>query len=214
MSRVNDGFVCLSALIAITTLKLSSKSGRACDAGYERSAFGDKRQIHPCVLTGCALLAAALAFGCARMSGAEPAAGALELKRDVTIPPATAHTVFQGGRQVMAAGIEQPYCELEIQTVSESEQMANAGRYPIRSARFALLRDPVTRIPALMGGFDCSDPLFQESLWLVSALPGGNMHSLRCIRPGFHCQIGPPITLSEIAPILGPGLVEPVGGSQ
>lgn len=128
--------------------------------------------------------------------------------RDVRIPPNSAHTVFQGGRQVLAAGIEHPYCELEIETVSEAPQWAKAGTYGIKREGFALLKDPTTRVPALVAGMSCSDPLFQESLWLLRADRGGNLHSLRCIRPGFHCVIGPPIELSQVSEVMGPGIVD------
>jgi hypothetical protein len=129
------------------------------------------------------------------------------LLRDVRIPPNTAHTVFQGGRQVSAAGIEHPYCELEIETVSEGPQWAKAGTYQVRRQGFALLKDPTTRVPALVAGIDCSDPLFQESLWLLRAEISGNLHSLRCIRPGYHCAIGPPIELSQVSEVMGPGVM-------
>jgi hypothetical protein len=127
----------------------------------------------------------------------------LELTRAVTIPAGRAHAVFRDGRQVSAANSLEPYCELEINTVSEQPQHAIPGPYPVKRARVALLRDPVTRVPALIAGWSCADPVFRESLWLLGKVDEGNLFSLRCIRPLYHCQMAPPLTLGDAERLTG-----------
>jgi hypothetical protein len=132
----------------------------------------------------------------------------------VTIPAGSAQARFQGGRQVAGANRLDPYCELEIKTVSDEPQQARSGRYQVLWERFTLLRDPTTRIPALIGGLSCSDPLFQESLWRLSTGSGGNLYSLRCIRPFYHCAFVPPLGLDEVGAVTGRALgIEDSGGS-
>lgn len=131
----------------------------------------------------------------------------------VTIPAGNAHARFQAGRQVSGTNRLDPYCELEITTVSDLPQQASAGRYAVLKERFTLLRDPTTRIPALIGGVSCSDPLFQESFWRLGMGSGGNLHSLRCIRPFYHCAFVPPLGLDEVGAVTGAALrIEGPGG--
>jgi hypothetical protein len=152
------------------------------------------------------LLLVLVTGGCAL--GDRPGAGGLlvEIPEPVTIPAGSAHARFQGGRQVAAASQLEPYCELEIKTVSERPQQAHPGRYPILGQRFTLLRDPTTRIPALLTGINCSDPLFQESFWRVGTASGGNLYALRCIRPFYNCAFGPPLSLEEVGAVTGPAI--------
>lgn len=159
-------------------------------------------------------LALGLVLGGCALSDRPSAAGALILiSQPVPIPAGSAHARFQGGRQVAGTGRLDPYCELEIRTVSERPQEALPGRYRVMAQRFTLLRDPTTRLPALMTGFNCSDPLFQESFWRLSNESGGNLHSLRCIRPMYHCALEPPLALDEVGSITGPAVkVERPGG--
>lgn len=134
------------------------------------------------------------------------------LTEPVSIPAGSAHARFQGGRQVAAASRLDPYCELEVRTVSERPQYATAGRHRVRGERFTLLLDPTTRLPALITGFSCSDPLFQESFWRLSSETEGNLHSLRCIRPLYHCAMEPPLTLDEVEAVTGPAISVELGG--
>ncbi len=159
------------------------------------------------------MILALVVSGCA-VGDRPSAAGALiVIPGPVPIPAGSAHARFQGGRQVAATGRLDPYCELEIRTVSEQRQEAMPGRYRVLGERFTLLLDPTTRLPALITGFDCSDPLFQESFWRLSNEPGGNLHSLRCIRPIYHCALEPPLALDEVGAITGPAVkVERPGG--
>ena len=155
---------------------------------------------------GCglgALLLALMSGGCTLGDRLGAEGLLVEIPAPVTIPAGSAHARFQGGRQVAAASRIEPYCELEIKTVSERPQQAQPGRYPIRGQRFTLLRDPTTRIPALLTGINCSDPLFQESFWRVGAVSGGNLYALRCIRPFYNCAFGPPLSLGEVGAVTG-----------
>jgi hypothetical protein len=161
--------------------------------------------------TALALAAVLGLLGCVA-GGTGGVGGAVELARAIPIPPNSAHTSFQGGRQVGGVSSLAPYCELEIQTVSEEPQEARPGRYLVRAARFALLKDATTRVPAAIAGFGCSDPLYRESVWLLRGPPGGNLHSLRCIRPGFHCRVPLPIELAEVPTVTGPSIAVSPGG--
>lgn len=159
----------------------------------------------------CSVLAGGLALaltasGCAVRERSSAAGAVLLIPEPIAIPAGSAHASFQNGRQVGAAGRLDPYCELEIRTVSDQPQQALPGRYGILGERFTLLRDPTTRLPALITGFTCSDPLFQESFWRLSDEFGGNLHSLRYIRPFFHCALGPPLMLDEVGAVTGPAV--------
>jgi hypothetical protein len=104
---------------------------------------------------------------------------------------------------------------LEIKTVSEQSQEAQAGRYRITGGRYTLLKDPTTRVPALFAGLSCSDPLYQESLWFLAPGSTGNLHSMRCIRPFFFCRFAPPMMIDEAPSVVGPAisLRPPEGGA-
>jgi len=160
-----------------------------------------------------AMLAAALMLLAGCTGGANQAPGAdLVVSRAVRIPPGSAHTSFQGGRAVAATSRLDPYCELEVQQVSRpgAIQRVEPGRYRVTGQRTTLLKDPTTRLPALITGFDCSsDPLFQESYWRLAPGPGGDLHSLRCILPLYFCRMAPPLGLGAVAGITG-GTIEAV----
>lgn len=151
--------------------------------------------------------------GCAIADRPRATGAVILLPEPVSIPAGSAHARFQGGRQVAATNRLDPYCELEIRTVSERPQYASSGRHRVQGERFTLLLDPTTRLPALITGFSCSDPLFQESFWRLSSEAGGNLHSLRCIRPIYHCAVVPPLSLNEVGAVTGSAIVvEPGGG--
>lgn len=151
--------------------------------------------------------------GCAVGDRRSSAGALIAIPGPVSIPAGSAHARFQGGRQVAATSRLDPYCELEIKTVSEQRQEALPGHYRVLRERFTLLLDPTTRLPALITGFSCSDPLFQESFWRLGAEPDGNLHSLRCIRPIYHCVMLRPLTIDEVGTVTGPAVqVEAPGG--
>ena len=140
--------------------------------------------------------------GCAAPEGLDYG---MELELNaVEIPAGSAHTVFQGGRQVGGATNLEPYCELEIETVSDQPQRVSPVRLQVTGVRQALLKDPITRIPALIAGFNCADPVFREAgLHLAPDRPSPVLW-LRCIAPYFNCRIGRPLTPEQIQAVVGP----------
>jgi hypothetical protein len=122
----------------------------------------------------------------------------------VEIPSGSAHTVFQGGRQVSGASSLEPFCELEIETVLEQPQRVSPVRLRVTGVRQALLKDPTTRIPALLAGFGCSDPVFWETVWQLAPDRPSPVLWLRCIAPYFDCRIGGPLTPGQIQAVVGP----------
>lgn len=152
-----------------------------------------------------AALSLGLLAGCAGDASRAPGAD-LVVNRTVTIPSGTAHLSFQGGRAVAGTSREAPYCELEVQEVSQSPpQQVAPGRYRVTTGRrVTLLKDPTTRIPAMLTAFDCSsDPLFVESYWRIASGPGGDLHSLRCILPLYFCRMAPALGLDSVGAISG-----------
>jgi len=163
-------------------------------------SFGARRAIARALGLTCLLV---ISGGCAVGDRVGAGGTLINIDRPVRIPPNSAHTSFQGGRQVAGTSKLAPYCELEIKTVSTEPQQIQPGTYRVSGGRYTLLKDPTTRLPALITGFSCSDAVYQESLWLMRAPPEGNLHSLRCIRPLFHCLMAPPLTLYEARDLTG-----------
>lgn len=163
-------------------------------------SFGARRAIARALGLTCLLM---ISGGCAVGDRVGAGGTLINIDRPVRIPPNSAHTSFQGGRQVAGTSKLEPYCELEIKTVSTEPQQIQPGTYRVSGGRYTLLKDPTTRLPALITGFSCSDAVYQESLWLMRAPPEGNLHSLRCIRPLFHCLMAPPLTLYEARDLTG-----------
>lgn len=161
------------------------------------------RGTRPGPYLSVALALGLMAGGCAVRNGPSQAPVWVDLAAPVSIPAGSAHARFQGGRQVAGASRLAVYCELEIETVSDQAQWAQAGRYPVLRQRFTLLKDPTTRIPALFTEFSCSDPLFQESFWRLGRASGGNLYALRCIRPFYNCAFAPPLRLGEVGTVTG-----------
>jgi hypothetical protein len=122
----------------------------------------------------------------------------------VEIPAGSAHALFQGGRQVGGASNLEPYCELEIATVSEQPQAVAPTQLRVRRVSLALLKDPITRIPALLAGISCSDPVFRETYWWLTADRPSPVLWLRCIAPYYNCRIGGPLSPAQIQYVVGP----------
>jgi hypothetical protein len=151
------------------------------------------------------VLIAAVIGGCAHGPGAGVWVGTeIRIPEPIEISAGSARAWFQGGRQVSGVDRFEPYCELEIDTVSESPQWSSTGGFRVIGERYSLLRDSITRIPALITGFSCSDPLFQESIWRLDGTAGSNVRSLRCVVAYFDCRIGPPLTLPQAQAVVGP----------
>ncbi len=129
---------------------------------------------------------------------------------EVEIPAGSAHTIFQAGRQVGGASTLEPYCELEIETVSEKPQRVSSVRLQVTGVSQALLKDPITRIPALIAGFSCSDAVFRETIWRLTPDRPSPVLWLRCLAPYFNCRIGGPLSPDQIQAVVGPKIrIEP-----
>jgi hypothetical protein len=131
----------------------------------------------------------------------------------VEIPAGSAHRVFQGGRPVGASSTLEPFCELEIATVSEQPQQVQPVRARVTRVSQALLKDPITRIPALIAGINCFEPVFRETIWWLAADRPSPVLWLRCLAPYFHCRIGGPLSPAEVQAVMGPTLELGVGPS-
>ncbi len=127
----------------------------------------------------------------------------VELTRTVTIPAQRAHTKFQAGRQVSGVDYSEPYCELEIKTVSEQPRQVPAGSFRVRRQSQTLLKDAITRIPALLAGFSCNDDLYQESIWWLDGDEPDQVTYLRCLAPYFNCRIGAPLSPEQVQQVVG-----------
>ena len=146
-----------------------------------------------------------VAGGCA-WEEARPALTGLSLTvtRPIVVPPGRAHAILQGGRLTQASNKFEPYCELEVRTVSgATPQRLTTGEFQVSRTTQRLLLDPTTRIPAILVASSCSDPLFQESVWwLVSAEPS-DVVFLRCIAPYYNCAFGPPLSPDQVQQQVG-----------
>jgi hypothetical protein len=149
------------------------------------------------------LLAALLAAGCVPPSR-QATNLVLRIEPGVQVPAGRAHAAFQNGRQVRATNKYAPYCELETRTLAgEGPKPVPAGRYSVTGISGRLLRDPITRIPALLTGIDCSDPVYQESQWWLGGEGAEDLLYLRCLAPYFDCRIGPPLGPDQVQQVLG-----------
>jgi hypothetical protein len=152
-------------------------------------------------------LAALVLFGLAGCATPKDPDYGVEIElNEVEIPAGSAHTVFQGGRQVGGANTLEPYCELEIDTVSEQPQRVYPVRLQVTRVSQALLKDPTTRIPALLAGFSCSDPVFRETIWRLAADQPSPVLWLRCLAPYFNCRIGGSLSSGQIQAVVGPAI--------
>jgi hypothetical protein len=174
---------------------------------------------------GTAIRAAALGAlvgvcvaGCALSTAGDADTGLrVSVPRPLPLPAGSAHTIFQGGRIVRAASLFEPFCELEVNTVAPERRSLPPGSYRVTAIGQRLLRDPITRIPAVPQGLDCSDGLFQESQWRLTpaaadAGPTADARHLRCIAPYFDCRLGPPLSVDQVQLVVGRHLRIEVAG--
>ena len=163
-----------------------------------RAAGRRHRRLAAWMLTGVVLAA-----GC--MPPPRQSTGlVLRIEPGLSIPPGLAHAAFQHGRQVRATNKYDPYCELETRALAgDSPEPVAPGRYPVTGVSRRLLLDPITRIPALLTGIDCSDPVYQESTWWLGGEGAGDLLYLRCLAPYFDCRIGPPLAPDQVQEVLG-----------
>ncbi|WP_200381185.1 hypothetical protein [Thiococcus pfennigii] len=158
----------------------------------------------PACLLALSTTLAALPAGCA-FDGPPAATGlSLTVTAPITIPPGSAHVVLQDGRLASAGNRLEPYCELEVRTVSgDQPQRITSGEFRVSRASHRPLRDPTTRIPALLGLRSCAEPIFQEfTWWLASTAPSDVMY-LRCLAPYYNCDFGPPLSPAQVQAQVG-----------
>ena len=80
----------------------------------------------------------------------------LSVETPVRIPANRAHAKFQRGRPVRGVNRFDPWCDLEIDTVSPTPQVVEVGRFRVERVGQAFIRDYNTRMPALLGGLSSS----------------------------------------------------------
>ena len=117
--------------------------------------------------------------------------GRVEIVQPVTIPANRARATFQGGRQVSGGYPYNPYCELEISTVSEQPQRVETDVFVVTRSGSALISDADARLP-IAGPFvnvTCGDLIFYEvEHWLASDRQPG-VRKIRCLQ-GFNACWG------------------------
>jgi len=152
-----------------------------------------------------AALAAALS-GCVAPPPSNDTGLRLEVQRPVPLPAGSAHAVLQHGRVVRAANLFEPFCELEVNTVTPERRDVPPARYRVTRVAYRLLKDPITRIPAMPLGYDCFDGVFQESTWRLApadATADPDARQLRCIAPYYNCTFGPPLAVDQVQLVVG-----------
>ncbi len=155
------------------------------------------------------LLAATLVLsGCSGIGGQPVPYGLVQvvLTEPLTIPAGRAHATFQGGRLVGGVNRYSPWCEMEIQTVSEEPQRVEPVSIMVERVGQAFIKDYNTRMPALLGGLSCSDLVFQETTWWMEPESGSPVLYLRCFAPYTNCIFGPPLSPEQIQDVVGPRL--------
>ncbi len=161
-----------------------------------------------------ALLGAVLG-GCVSLPASKDTGLRVVVALPVPLPAGSAHSIFQQGRVVRAASLFEPFCELEVSTLAPEPSQLPAGRYRVTRVAHRLLQDPITRIPAVPLGLDCTDGVFQESIWRLMPADAGtdpDARQLRCIAPYFDCRFGPPLAASQIQLVVGHHLAIEVTG--
>lgn len=142
--------------------------------------------------------------GCAAPAPPSSTGLALSVTAPIEIPTGRAHAVFRQGRLVGGGSRLDPYCELEVRSVSGDEpQRITTGDFRVSRVTHRVLLDPTTRIPPLALMSSCLDPLFQESIWWLTSVELSDVLFLRCINPYYNCAFGPPLTPSEVQEQLG-----------
>ncbi len=135
----------------------------------------------------------------------EPVTG-LTLHEGLIIPRRSATVRFQQGVMVSAADRFIPFCELEVNRVSEQPQNLAPDRFGISRVNYRVVADSVTRIPIIMGrDRSCDDPIYPETRFWLHSEPQPDVRSLTCLNVCIHCgagcyYLGP----EEIQTIVGP----------
>lgn len=151
--------------------------------------------------------------GCMGMAGRPIPYGLvrMELLEPITIPAGRAHAKFQGGRQARAVNRYEPWCDLEIRTVSGVPQRVEPADLVVGRVEQGFIRDYNTRAPALLGGLSCDDLVFKETTWWMRPDSDSPVLYLRCYAPYTNCRFGPPLSPEQIQAAVGPRLAVRVG---
>jgi len=131
----------------------------------------------------------------------------LVLEEPLVIPSHQAHAKFQRGRKVPGVNRYDPWCELEINAVSEQPQRIAPGRFRVGRIEQAFIRDYNTRMPVGIGGFGCDDLLFQETTFRIDRGTSSQIRYLRCFAPYAQCRFGPPLSPQQLQWVVGSGLL-------
>jgi len=138
-------------------------------------------------------------------SGSYPApAVELMLTETLQIPAGTAHVTFQDGQIVGAADRYRPYCELEIDTISERPQQIPPGAFEVSATAYRRLADELAGIPAFpVFRLDCSDDVYYETRWRLRSRHYPNARVLICREVFDSCRPGRYPGPAEIGQALG-----------
>jgi len=157
------------------------------------------RRIIVGVACSIALALVAALAGCASETRHAATGLSLKVTAPIVIPSGRAHATFQDGRLVGASNKFEPYCELEVRSVSGAEpQRLTGGESQVSRISSRVLRDPTTRIPATFVMTSCSEPLFQELIWRLASTEPSDVMFLRCITPYYNCAFGPPLSPEQV----------------
>ena len=173
------------------------------------------RQVRDCLSLArlAALVIPVLICACAGQKpqpslGGKPVIG-LTLNEELIIPGGSATLKFQRAVKVSAADRFTPFCEFEVNRVSEQPQSVAPGRFRVTGVGYRVVGDSVTRIPIIMGrDRSCDDPIYPEVRFRLRAEAQPNVRSLTCLNVCIHCRSGcyypgP----AQIQAIVGPGVI-------
>lgn len=136
-----------------------------------------------------------------------PQIATVEILIPVTIPPNRARAVFQQGKPVDGAYPYEPWCELEISTVSEQPQQVDKDLLVVTRRNTAVLSDPVARLP-LAGPFvdiSCGDMIYYETEYRLASDRQPGIRKLSCLQAFNACWgEGHHLDRTSIEQTLGP----------
>ena len=141
MDRTDAGLI-LVTLLSLKPYDSFTSVAVLQDAAPGRSCDSETRQLsrHPVNLRFLAALASGSFFaGCAPINVTDvsfsyfhlPTSTMVDVRQPITIPKETAHVTLQDGQVVAIDRLRryEPFCELEVNDVLESEQQVRPGRF-------------------------------------------------------------------------------------
>lgn len=133
----------------------------------------------------------------------EPAIELL-LTEPLRIPPGTAHITFQDGKIVGSADRYRPYCEFEVDTVSDGTQEIPPGRFQVSATAYRRLADELAGIAASpVLSWDCSEDVYYETRWRLRSRHYPGARVLICREVFGSCGAGRYPGPAEIREALG-----------